>query len=93
MKAPVEEQVQLLELQRHETEAAHVAAAIKSSPALVRVQPLRGRPRNHAPRHPPRTPPRLAPICRPRQRRWRRGPPLHQQRALPRQICPPVLPA
>jgi len=40
MKAPAEEQVRLLELQRHETEAAHVAAAIKSSPAAVRVQEL-----------------------------------------------------
>ncbi len=40
MKAAADQQLQLLELQRHETEAAAVAAAIKSSPAAVRVEEL-----------------------------------------------------
>ena len=40
MKAAAQEQRRLLELQRHETESAKVAAAIKSSPAAVRVDEL-----------------------------------------------------
>lgn len=40
MKASAEQQLQLLELQRHETEAALVAAAMKSSPAAKRLEEL-----------------------------------------------------
>jgi len=40
MKAAAAQQLQLLELQRHEIEAELVAAAIKSSPVAVRVEEL-----------------------------------------------------